>query len=144
MKENKMKQETLFISDRRLTGFWTEFTFEQARNGAVTKIMNEYIESLSEGEIFVGISSHHRIDGFNYFIGVFNDNGSEIIPQSNYLVITDFEDAYNVYSDLMQREFQFKEYFDGSVENDLIPIKIEFYEIRNQSFRCMRIELPIT
>lgn len=139
-----MKQETLYITNCRLTGFWTEFTFEQAMNGAVSTIMNEYIESLSEGEFFVGISSHHRIDGFNYFIGVFNDNGNELIPQSNYLVITDFEDAYDVYSDLMQREFKFNEYFNSSIKNDLIPIKIEFYEIRNKSFRCMRIELPIT
>lgn len=43
----------------------------------------------------------------NDLIGVFNANGNELIPQSNYLVITDFEDAYDVYSDLMQREFKF-------------------------------------
>lgn len=138
-----MIKKITLTENRPLEGTWVEATFEEAMQGKVANHINNYIKDKNVGDIFIGVSSHHRKDGFNYLVGKFSEQGKYILPSGNYLVANEVEDAYQTYLELMKDDHQFLSFFDSSLDNDHIPVKIEKYQVTKDGFKLYEIEVPI-
>lgn len=124
-------------------GRWIETTFDEAMNGKITKVIKSFIKDKKEGTPFVGIAVHHRKDGFKYFIGSYDENGSLTLPEGPYLLVSNFEDAYETYASLMHENLPVRALFGSSIENDEIPVKIDKYWVLDHDFICKEIEVPL-
>ncbi|CCV64724.1 hypothetical protein BN85411470 [Alteracholeplasma palmae J233] len=138
-----MTRKTLNIKERRFLGSWVEATFIEAMEGKIRKALDSYVSDKNIGDEFFGLSSHHKVDGFKYFIGSLDNSGNLVLPESDYLIVDEVSDAYSIYTELMKEKISFKAFFDASLENDHIPIKIEKYRITKDGYVLFSIEVPV-
>lgn len=138
-----MTKKIINRDGRLLQGRWESHTFQEAQEGVIFHRIKEYMRNREEGFELIGIASHNKTDGFDYFLGESHEAGSLDLPNYYCLVITDFLAPYETYLKLAHEDYSFQELFDSSRKFDPIPTKIEYYVKRNQTIELLRIELPI-
>lgn len=127
----------------KLKGKWISTSFVEAKQGSVKALIDEIVIDAVKGFVFYGIAVHDRKDGFRYFVGYPSVDGTVILPKGTYYQIEKPKDVEQAYLKASKLGLPLKVLFDGSVDCDPLPIKIEVYRDNDLVSELIEILIPL-
>ena len=144
MKDQSMRVQynVIHFRDRRFTGPWKRYTFAQAIAGEIRTAVDAFASELGQCETFLTISVHDAQDGFRFFIGKCDPDGTIILPEGNYQSAVPCDEPWQTYVGIQRLDLTPRELFGGRRDADSLPVKVEIFQ-KTCGYCMTEIQIPL-